>query len=648
MSYPGSRIIEKIDFTQLKFLVNNTVVDSITDANFDLTTGKPLNNLSNNANINTFFVNTVSSSLYENTNINNNFIYKYPKVLELDVLRDMQVTEETTIDAVFIFEGASMKNMFGYYMYTVDENGNKKLLANDTETGGYYYSPTVIFPHVYSDASNSNTLQKGNKRRLIGNMPNGNFSNIYIGLFLIPHGWYASVNSSPIDNNAILYSTIDFNASYINSEFQSVNDKIYSVYFKSTSDQGHELLMIAFEDIIVSGTYDLDYNDCVVGFEISDVANIVDYDKYTSVEVDEEEDVVLNNIIFIDDNGEYVKFDKNIYHIDTTKNHIFERHMIFNNQSDRDSMYTIYNASNTNYKLSVTKVNEDGLYKLVLKHLFRMNDLKNVLTTNNGNSNGNGLKNELYLYESKFNKNNTSTFDAYRSLISKILEDSTYSEKYRLYRQDNNSEVIHLTDTINKPTKEFSNKFRIIGNGVMDCKSGKSHLPFDTKQIYKVYKNVRSGTNIGIDINVKMDDHPTNYMLNHKTFLRYVSFRVSASELVIIDLANLNIYQEVDGNLVLNNSATFSNINVSSITYTNGNIKDIISIFKSDSGAFYRTVTLNGSAKFYCIRLPNVKNNPTMVLMNDGSYLEWNDKFNTLSGTYFNKNVKYAVSNFSA
>lgn len=638
MTFPASKYIDNIDYTKLKFLINDSVVDTITTTNFDLTTGKPKQNLSINSKIDEFFINTINENLYENVNINNNLIYKYPKLLELDTARDMQVSNETTIDAIFIYEGASMKNMFGYYMYTIDGDGNKKILSNDPDVpnpDGYYYNPTIIFPHVYSDENNINTLQKGNTRRLKGNLPNGNFSNIFIGLFLIPHGWFAFEESSPIDNNAIFYSTIDFNRLYNNTEYITEKDKIYSIYFKAQSENGNELLLVGFEDIFVNGVYDLDYNDCVVGFEISDVNNIVDYDQYTSVVVEEPEQE-YNNIVYIDENGEYLKLNKNIYNIDLNNTYKFERHMLFPNESDRDEFYNIYINSDSNYKFSVSKVFEYGKYAVIITYLFRKNDIKLVYGESNGNSNK-----LLYLYESKYNKNNESNVNNYKKMIIKMLSDTNYSEKYRLYNNATNAEVIYLTHNIDKPVLSNKIKFRIIGNGVMDCKNGKSKLPSNEKQIYQVYKNNN------IIINVKMDDHPTNYMLNQKTFVRYVSFRANSSELVIVDLKNLNLYTEIESVLVLNNSITFDNIQISSITYTTGNIKDLINIFRTDSGAYYRTIKINNLMTFYCIRLPRVKNNPTMVFLNDSLNIQWNDTYSITSGTYFNKQTLYPKSSFS-
>lgn len=663
----GSKVIRQIDFSKLKYLVDGNVVDSPTEENFDILTGKPKTNITLTDKIDDFFLTNISANFHENSNINDSLIYQYPKLLEVDSLRDMQVTDETTIDAVFIFEGASMKNLFGYYMYTVDVDGNKQLLDNADDSKGNYYSPTVIFPHVYSDSKVTNSLQRGEMRRLIGNLPNGNFSNIYIGLFLVPHGWFAIEEKSPIYNENILYSTLEFNVNYTPSDYVTVTDKIYSVYFKALSEKGDELLLTAFEDIFVDGVYDLDYNDCVVGFNISNVGNIVDFNNYSKVEVNDFINTVAekkNNIMGYDDNGEYVELNRDIYNIDPTKNHVLERHKCFNNREDQENCYNVYKRLNTNYVFSVTKNNDFGQNEVIISHRFRTNDLKAAFgTISSGNSN-NGKENDnehgnsnsnpvygkiakIYLCDNRYNKENekSESIEDYKLICSKSLEDDSYSEKYRLYNEATKVDVIRLDNIIDKPQKMNVTKFRIIGNGVMDCKYGKSHLPFTEKAIYRAYKN--SSTTRGLSINIGMDDHPTDYMRGKKTFVRRVSFNVDSKELVVIDLADLSIYTEVSGVLVAKDKSFFKSITISDIVRTDGNIKDLIGIFRTDSEASYRIITLSNGMVFYCIRLPAVKNNPTMVFMKDSNVLPWTDNLFYSSGTYYNKERTYRMEKYA-
>ncbi|AYV77448.1 MAG: hypothetical protein Dasosvirus3_7 [Dasosvirus sp.] len=636
--YTGSVTINRIDWTKLRFLTSSTA-STITSEEFNMTTGKPLNNITGGQQVDTFF-SDIASNLYERVNINDDFIYRYPKVLETTALRDIQVTGETTIDVVFIYEGATMKNTFGYYMYYVDDDGNKHILDNDTDTQGYYYSPTVIYPHVYYVDGDSNTLQRGETRRLRGNLPNGNFENIYIGFFLVPHGWFAIENSSTIGNESILYSTTDFNIQYSTSEYQMVNDKIYSVYAKAVSGD-NQLLFTAFEDVFVTGIDDLDYNDCVVGFIISDVTNIVDYDKYSTVQIVETTDpATLNNIICTDEDGEYVDFKSDVYTIDESHDHYFERHMYFDNQSDRDATYDAYTNLSTNYYYGCSKTMESSKYVLVSTYLFRKNDLKNA-------DKDNGKNKQLYLFESKYDREDNSNVDAYKVAMQNNYSNVNYYERYKLWDAKTNAIIIDLTTVIDPPTIVGENNFRIIGNGVMDCLSEKSHLPAQATHIYQVYKNM-SGSN-GLVINVKMDVHPTGFMSGTKTFLRYVCFIANATEHVVIDLGNLTMYQETNGSL---GSAltTFSSSNIvcsNVITNADQKVKLLVDVFRNDSGAYYRSVTINKMMTFYCIRFPNIKNNPTMIFLDTNFYLQWNNKYNVTGGTYYDKQHYYLASNFT-
>lgn len=644
MAYPGSVNINKIEYVNLKFLTDRTV-DSITEENFDLKTGKPKNNLMSSGITDSFFVN-IASYLHENKNVNDNFIYKYPKILETDGLRDIQISDESTIDIVFITTGASMQNMFGYYMYYVGDDGNKYLLGNAENTEGYYYNPTVIYPYVYSVQNDPTTLQTGQKRRLVGNLPNGNFANIYIGFFLIPHGWFAYLMQSDIYDHNILYSTLEFNTAYVNSEYQMVNDKIYSVYARAVDNNGNDLLFTGFEDVFIDGTYDLDYNDCVVGLIASNVANIVDYDEYSKIDVDEKDDDIdddpkskekeSNCLICIDDDGEYVRFKKNRYNLTKNNSYYFERHMYFDNLTDRDDTYDACDNLLPNYKFDFSKQFENNVPKVVLKYLFRSNDMK---------KGEDDEQYKIYLFESKYTGHMATLVEGYKKATIKNLQNPNYYERYNLLDIDTETEIINHTNIVDLPFKSQEQKFRIIGNGVMDCVNGKSHLPADISQIYKIYKNM-SGES-GLVINVKMDTHPTKYKDGTKTFLRYVSFVVNTNEHLVIDLGNLNMYQENNNTLDQILTPKFSHISVSDIVSTaSKQVKLLINIFKNDSGAFYRVVVINNTLKFYCIRFPNIKNNPTMVFLDTSLSLEWNNKYNTTGGTYYQKQNTYPVSSF--
>lgn len=640
MTQPNSKYLDYITFDNLSYLTD-TFASTITSDNFNMTTGKPLTNMAANSTVDNFFINTVSQSLQERFNVNNDFIYQYPQVLELESMRDLEITNETTIDVVFVHEGASMKNMVGYYFYEIDGNGDKRLLDNNGVVVDYYYKPTVIFPNVTSENGDSNTLQRGNTRRLKGNLPNGNFANIHIGFFLICFGWYAFENGSEINPDKILHSTLEFNVQYRNTEFQMVNDKIYSVYVKSKAENGDELLLLAFEDLFAKGPDDLDYNDCVMGFVISDVNNVVDYDKFAELVLEEEP--TYNNIIFLDDEGEYLELPDNIYNIDNNQAHIFERHLIFDNQPDRDAYILVMFQLLTNYYYQITSENTETEYKIIVKYLFRPNDL--LFNSSNG-------KKKLYLLKAKFNKHIGPIVDQYRLLMQKNLQDPNYIEDYKLYQRDNQAEVvINLADNIDHPRKESADPFRIIGNGVMDCRNGKAHLPFKDPYIYQVYKNTTFDGD-GLVINVKMDDHPDGYQLGSKYFVRWIGFVVDGTENVVIDLGNLNVYQESGGSLTLISdvatlNSSLTGINIGDVTAGSDTIKGLVSVFRNNSGATFRIITIKDSMKFYCIRFPNIKNNPTMVFLDADVMINWSEAVNIISGTYYKKQRTFLVSNLT-
>ena len=61
MSYPKSKFINKISYTDMSFLTdNNTYANVISGSDFNLTTGKPLNNNYTNSIIDPFFLNNVA------------------------------------------------------------------------------------------------------------------------------------------------------------------------------------------------------------------------------------------------------------------------------------------------------------------------------------------------------------------------------------------------------------------------------------------------------------------------------------------------------------------------------------------------------------------------------------------------------------
>lgn len=663
--YPGSILIDQIQFNNLKFL-GDTILSSISNDNFDLVTGKPLTNIQtfNNNNIHDFFV-TTSNSLKESTDISNNFIYTYPSVLDPYVGRDLVIgEEETNIDIVFLFEGASMKNMMGYYMYYIDENNQKCLLTNDTDNQGYHYSPTIIFPHVYSNSSD-NSLKTGEYRRLIGNLPNGKFSNICVGFFIVQHGWFAFEQQSIIPSTNFLYTTTEFNKKNIqNIQNKIVNDKIFSVFARAVTDSNEELLFTGFEDAIGTVECDMDYNDCVFGIVASKTSNIINYPDFTKVYTpDTSTQQETNNIIYYDDYGEFVVFPSNNYNINNNNDHLFERYMNFTDSLKRDSCYNLCLGLHKNYSYSVRKENSNGKYSIVMSHLFRKNDLKNEFklkgsshksndsndddeknnNSNNGNSKLSSERYEIYLYQSKYD-----TYDKvinYKKVIFECTNDPNYSESYKLTNLTTKKVILDVSGNISPPVKLSNYPFRVIGCGIMDCINGRASISSSIKAIYNIYKSISD--NKGLVINIKMDDHPKGFLLNNKYFVRYVCFYVNMNEHVIVDLGNLNLYQEVNDSLVLNNYPSLTNIKISEIVHPGSEtIKDLISIFRANINAIYRKITINDCMTFYCISFSNNKNNPTMIYLDTSNYFVWNDKNGFYGGTYFVKQKVYIKNKF--
>ena len=648
MSYPESKTISKIVFSDLAYLSSSLFteqqgggyrsVDFSESDEFNKTTGKPLNGLTTNQNVDSFFTNVVSSSLEESTDVNNLFVFKYPGVLETDQSRDIEILNECEIRLSFVLEGASMMNSFGYYFYYKDGQGNKNLLDSYNKTQNYYYRPTIVFPHIQHDISSNSALQFGDTVKLRGNLSNGNFGNICVGFFLVPHGWFAYINNSTIGNDSILYSTLEFNVKYIDSDDALLSNRIYSV-FARTEKNNQKLLLIGFEDMAESLDQDHDYNDCVVGLVASDVNQIKDYEKFAKIDTEDNEiekedtDEDYNNLIFVDEEGEYVSFPTEL---DDDKDYIFERRMKFSNSSDRDNLYDCYNDLNNNYSCKNSKNYSGNSYELVQTRLFRKLDIRKL---NN--------EKKLYLFEAEHSRNyKLENLVKFKEIFEKVIVDPTYLEQYKLYDRDHpNNTLINLNDIYYK-SRVSSKKvdWFVMGNGMMICKNGRSHLPFKNRQIYNVYFN-----SIGLrtlKINVEMDVHPQGYMSGTKTFLRRVGFYVDNQEHVIIDLGNLSLYREINNVLSSALASSYSKIEISNIM-TTSSIKKIIKILKQDTNTSYRTVKINNHT-FYCINFGNIKNNPTMIFLDSSLSIDWFESMANINGTYYYKQILYPFDHWSS
>lgn len=662
MSYPGSKTISQIIFDDCVYLTN-THTNTITSSDFNMSTGKPSNNLFKINKIDTIFTNTVNNNLEEQKQLSGSFIFNYPNIADIDSMRDIEITNETVIDAVFIHEGASMQNMFGYYFYKI-ENGEPVLLDNDGPVVDNYYKPTIIFPYVKSEDGDLTTLQQGDSRLLRGNQPNGTFKDIHIGFFLVPFGWFAYVNSSPIYTDTILYTTLEFNTKPFEYGFSVADDKIYSIFVKSKSENDEELLLVGFEDLFHHGVYDLDYNDAVIGFNISDVSNVVDYDKYMEL-VDLIADTYNNktNIIFINGNGKYFKIEKKNgmseedyensasdfdidmeerYNYDmgytlNIKKHVFRRIMTFTTKENRDNYYNNMGGLLLNYSAALAI---EGDFILTIENTFRTSDINYMRDHNN----------KLYLFESKFNKQNGEQLNKIMEIENDNTINNIYTEVYELYEVNDEIDdtddvyIVNTSTVFDKVVIRDTESFQIVGSGVMKCKQGSSHIPFKDIQAYNVYYNI--GSTNGLVINIKMDDHPTGYQQGKKTFVQWVSFiytEDNVTEHIVVNLNTLDLYEVVNDNVValttsLNN-ITYSNV----IIDTTNVIKDLVSVFRNNSDATYRTINF-GVYTFYCIQFGNIKNNPSMVFLDDTVIPAWASVYNNIGGTYYYKQNDYPIS----
>lgn len=629
---PDAQPLSRLQHANLRYLIDGlSPSTTLTSDKFNLTTGRPLTNIENVA-IETEFQSVVDTTLFEGVNVHNDFLFRFPHVMEVDLGRDLVIGNETEIRVTFVKEGASMQNMVGYYFYEELPSGEKIMLQNTTHENGYYYEPTVIFPHVYSVANSADTIQSGDRRLLRGNLPNGNFSNVRVGFFLLPHGWFGFTSGTYVHPDLNIHTTVDFNRQYAVRDMQLLDDKIYSVFVRWNPNETTEMLIVGFEDI-VHITHDIDYNDCVLGIVANNWTNILNIDDFPVMDTPPEI-VVPNNLVAIEEDGEYVCIPSNVATMAPEKTYLFERQHIFDNAADRDACHAAYAQLETDYNYGLVSDDIEGSYRFTCVKRFRPGDV------NHGQAGRHDGGFKVPLLRTKFNRFLTTPLFQYQKILEKSLKNSNYVEKYRLYDiYAEEPPLIDVSTQIDKPRKPVRGDFRIIGNGVMDCQKGKSHLPFKAAKVYQVYKNTFGLE--GLQINVGMDAHPTGYQLGTKNFVRWVSLIWNTSDHVVVDLGDLSIYSSLDGVLTpeadLNAfNASLTSMRVSGITYDASDIKKLVDVFRNNSNAYFRKVTA-GPHEFYCIRLPNVKNNPTMLFMDRDFLFDWNEHYAELSGTYFYK-----------
>lgn len=248
----------------------NTVSTSFTVHDFTPSNGKPKNNYIIK-NIDPNLIKTIEESLPETSSNIAKLFNNFPDIIERDT--DIVVgSSETDIEVSFISEGAGYLNAVGYYFYYIDDKGDPKVITNaddnknENETDNYY-RPTIIFPNASLSRSGGD-LRQGGTRTLKGNMPNGKFSNVRVGFFLISNGWKTTGDGYlSTGTGYTMHTTKQLNANYnpavLNDYTATADDYrrgIQSVLLYYVSEGSW---ILSFEDILrPSG--DSDFNDVVL------------------------------------------------------------------------------------------------------------------------------------------------------------------------------------------------------------------------------------------------------------------------------------------------------------------------------------------------------------------------------------------------
>lgn len=150
--------------------------------------------------------------------------------------RQLQVNEDAEVWITFVHNGASWRNVLGYYYY---EQGQKPKTPQEIK------DKIIIFPHI-------NALKAGNKVKLKGNLPNGAFKKgTEIGWFVISDGW--KINDVTL-GRSVIYSDRELNT-FIPTP--SLREQMVFLY-----DQQERLLLMSWEDMPRTGG-DHDFNDVV-------------------------------------------------------------------------------------------------------------------------------------------------------------------------------------------------------------------------------------------------------------------------------------------------------------------------------------------------------------------------------------------------
>ncbi len=184
------------------------------------------------------FLQDINNSLPNGQNVANT----HPEYLSVDFEHDLLLECGADVYVTFIHEGASYKNVLGFYTYNIN---SPPTAVNEIDT------ITIIFPNVSYQGSGGG-LQSGNKVN-IGTFPDSTG----IGWVLISDGW---VGGQVTNGKNLYYSERDFNPEV---------DPEYKQHSVLLNDPSRNKLILGFEDIqrdnLGSDPYtcDHDFNDAI-------------------------------------------------------------------------------------------------------------------------------------------------------------------------------------------------------------------------------------------------------------------------------------------------------------------------------------------------------------------------------------------------
>jgi hypothetical protein len=270
-THPNSRVIDRIplDFRYLSGISGGqATVESVYNPASYENNAKPLDNLDPAAL--PVEVSSYAAKFGESESINDStnpdsVLNRDPDLMSKTASKHVRIDRARELRLSLHHSGASLQNMVGYFFYDVGSSGEILILDNDDAKPDseldYYYRPTVVFPYAHQESV-------GHRRLLKGNLPDGRFSGIYVGLFLVVNGWYTIQNGGQIDGqNRLVHNLNALNDQYLSS-FDFVNDRVYCLMKRHHVD--HQRYVSFFFEDSTDSLYDLDYNDCVAVLEYQD------------------------------------------------------------------------------------------------------------------------------------------------------------------------------------------------------------------------------------------------------------------------------------------------------------------------------------------------------------------------------------------